>query len=214
MVAAPLCLFEGLRAEFLCNLELAKADPRLGEIERDDAFDDSVIPFDRDCKSALEIFQSFTEVSNLRIQHPDIVQDPGHRFHVTRVLECIQAVRVRCSGSGKITTHVREYTAILLYHSEQSLFADFFGESRSFTVQTIRFLLIAATLCDDGEAVERVRLTGFVVGPAGFGETVTVTTVSGFGFPPLPEKRPFPAEYVCEEGMEAIGVKVRQSIIV
>jgi hypothetical protein len=91
VIHAALRLLEGLDAVFIRQVETAKPDPHFGEIERDNVFDDRVVPISRDGQSPLEVLAGFPEVLDLGVKDAEVIEDPRHRLRVRCHLERAEA---------------------------------------------------------------------------------------------------------------------------
>ena len=158
MIAAPLRLLKRLGAKIVGRVEAIKANPDFREVECDHVLHDRVVAVDRYGKSALEVFASFVEVSDLGVKDSEIIEDPRHRFRVPRHLEGAEAVGVKCGCLGEVAAHARENAAVLLNHSQKPRVSGFMGEFGRFGVESLGLFLITPSLRNRAQTVERVSL--------------------------------------------------------
>src|SRR2546423_3133745 len=125
MVAAPLCLFEGLATAIVSGIEATEANPYFREVQADYVLDHRVAAIDGDGETALEIATRLFEVPDLGVKDSQVVEHPGHWFGVARHLKGAETVGVEGSRLSEIAAHARQDATILLDHSEQSGVAGF-----------------------------------------------------------------------------------------
>src|SRR3990170_1726704 len=114
---------EGAPGPFLRQLETSHPKPQLRDVERGDTHYHRVIPPGGDRERPLQVLERIAEISDLRVQHPEIVEHQGERLGITRLLECGETIRVILGGEGELAPRICKNPAILLDHSEQARFA-------------------------------------------------------------------------------------------
>src|SRR6202022_5089030 len=148
VIAATLRFFQRLRAKDAGQVETARADPRLRQIQGNDALHDRVATLAGDLERPREAYPCFPEVSGFRVKHSHVVEDPGQRFGIAGRLESGEAFRIKVRSRREIAVHVRKHAAILLDHSQKSSVAYRLSQCRSLGVESLRFLVLAASLAD------------------------------------------------------------------
>src|SRR5688500_5530026 len=128
MIAAYDGIVERARTPLIRQLESPEAEIQLRNVQGRDALDDRIFPRDRNRKRALEILLRLTEIPDLGVQHPEVVQHPRQRLGIARKLERAEAVRVVRGRRCKITARVGEHAAVLFDHAEETRFSTLIRE--------------------------------------------------------------------------------------
>src|SRR5437762_11563853 len=153
-------------------------------------------------------------MTQLRIEHAQIVQHPRNGLVVIPSLECAQAGGVARLGCDEIASHVEEDPAILLDHSEQ---ADVPRSAREFGglgVESFALGKVATALGDDGETVERVGFGIQRSGSLGLNETLSIAAVCGLGLTQLALNRALPPQCVGENDQVLLTLECLDSVVV
>src|SRR5437868_14388259 len=95
-------------------------------------------------------------MADLGVQHPQIHTHPRNSFDVTSSLECTEAGGITRLGGDEVAAHVEEHATILLDHSQQANIACSAREFGGLGIESLALGKVAASLRDDGQAVESV----------------------------------------------------------
>jgi hypothetical protein len=161
----------------------------------------------RNRQSSTEDLDRALIVTELRVKHADVIEHPRNSLMVVRALEGAETVRVTCFGGDEISAHVEKHSAVLLDHTEQADIACLTGKLSGLQVKLFALGKIAATLGDNREAIEAVRLAGDRAALLRVNQALRVTTIRSLGFPLLSVERAFPPERVGEEGKIVFAVQ-------
>ena len=131
-------------------------------------------------------------MTELGVEHADVVEHPRYGLVVVRALERAEAVGVASFGGDEVAAHVEEDAPVLLDHSEKADIARFPRKLRGLRVELLALDEIAAALRDDGEAIEPVRLAADRAALLGVNQTLRVAAIGGLGFALLAVKRALP----------------------
>jgi hypothetical protein len=153
-------------------------------------------------------------MTELRVKHADVIQNPRYSFIVIRALEGTETVRVTCFGGDEVSAHVEQHSAILLDHPEEADIACFTCKLCGLEVKLFALGKIAATLRNDCQAIEAVRLAGDRAALFGVNKALGITAIRGLGFALLTVKCALPPECVGEKREIVLAVEYFDRIVV
>ena len=112
------------------------------------------------------------------------------------------------------SSFARSNAPILFDHSEQSDITGYSGQRGRLRVQLFAFSKIAASLGDDREAIEAVRLAADRSALFRVYQALGVAAIGGLGFTLLTMERPLPPEGVRQKGEVLFSLKCFDRIVV
>src|SRR6185503_5197303 len=105
-------------ASILGLIQFPNGDPHLRQVESEDALHERIAPGSGNAEGPLEYLYRALVVTQLRVEHADVVEDPRNGLFVVGPLERAEAVGVARFGGHEISAHVKKDAAVLLNHSQ------------------------------------------------------------------------------------------------
>ena len=103
-----------------------------------------------DLEGTQEVLLSFLVLLEVRMEHPQVVEDPRHPFLEFVFLELAQAGPVTHQRPVQVSLDVCEHPEVLLHHAGQPVLPGTVGSASCLPVETLCSLHISPALCDDG----------------------------------------------------------------
>src|SRR6266550_3683363 len=100
-------------ARTLCVVEFPDRHPDQSEVQRQNVYHQRIAARTGNRKTSLEGFYRPLVVTELGVEHAEVVQNPRHRLLVIRPLERAEAIRVSSLGGDKVSAHVEKHAAVL-----------------------------------------------------------------------------------------------------